>query len=167
MTKKPAKDGQQKIIEAQANLEVAKLLQAIDSLKIGTIEFATFYNSDIEKSKKIVNTVLNMVSAAEQFKKHCENFQDIKLVTNLVDGIKLKSKYELEINSLKERLIKGSALFKESTKRYDELVARISTFVKTGEQPFLGDVKPLSEYLDRCCDYLSAQECNFKNETSF
>ncbi len=153
------KDNQQKIIEAAANLQVAKLLQAIENLKTGTLEFGKLYDSDIADTRKTISAVLTMVEAAQAFKKHCSNMQDIKMVTDVIDGIKLRANYEYKIRTLNERLSKGQKLFKEAVDRYKELVRKISNFIETDDKDFIGTIRPLSEYIDKCVDELMPQEC--------
>lgn len=110
--KKEKKDNTQKIIEAEANLQAAKMLQAIDNLKISTIEFGKLYDSDFEDFKKVYNKSLVIFDAVRQFNKHCSG-GDLKIVTDIVDGIKLKSKYEMEIKTLLARIEAAKKVYNE------------------------------------------------------
>ncbi|OPX88968.1 MAG: hypothetical protein A4E53_01701 [Pelotomaculum sp. PtaB.Bin104] len=108
-----------------------------------------------------------MVNAAQAFQKHCDNLNDITMVTNVIDGIKLRAKYELEIKQLKERLARGQTIFRAAVDKYKNLAGKISQFIETDNKDFIGDVRPLSEYIDKCVDSLRPVECKIEGDMPF
>jgi len=135
----------QKITEAEANLESAKALNAIAELNTALLDFYAIYGSDIDgterdletlisffeffskknkgrwtnnddKTLKVLQKVLSITVALKQYdmKKYCKPRLD--LVDNIVKGIKLRSKYQQEIEELKARLERAKTLYDEMKK---------------------------------------------------
>jgi hypothetical protein len=102
----------QKIIEAEANLQVAKMMDAVKRLQLATLDFGRI-SYDLKSFDKVVATVREAIDAVEMFNHHCSG-GDLKLVTDIVDGIISKSKYEQQIRDLKARLVAAENVYKET-----------------------------------------------------
>jgi hypothetical protein len=101
----------QKIVEAEANLQVAKMMEAITRITESTREFNSLYDSDITDMEKVIIRFVELVKSLKEFSKRTCNGQDLKLVTDIIGGIKLRSKYELELKDLNQKLDIGRNAF--------------------------------------------------------
>lgn len=125
----------QNIVEAEANLEVAKAMEAINNLDVAVIEFEKItekgYSSNSELDNALV-TMKRVTEVVEKLKQFVDVFkgkkcytEDIAFVNKVVGGIKLRSEYEEEINKLQARLKRGQHLYKELKRQNAELRQQI------------------------------------------
>ncbi len=121
----------QKIIEAEANLEVAKMLDAIARIRKAMQEFSNIYDGDINDTEKVITNFLNVVKSMKEFSKTTCNGQDLQIVTDVVDGIKLRSKYELEAKDLNSRLSIAQNAFKKVSEANNQLLGVIAKICVT------------------------------------
>lgn len=111
----------QKIIEAEANLQVAKMMDAITRIKNATQGFSQIYDGDFNDVKIVVTKFFELTESLRSFSKTTCNGQDLKMVTDIVDGIKLRSKYEQEIKDRDAKL----AIAAETLKRVSDANRRL------------------------------------------
>lgn len=140
----------QKIIEAEANLQSAKALNAIAELNTALIDFYAIYDSDLQnaerdlevllsffdffaeknrgrwtnnddKTKKVIKSVLNVTKGLRNYDMQKDCKPKLKLVDDIVKGILLRSKYEQTIDELNAKLERARVLFTELKKSNDNI----------------------------------------------
>jgi hypothetical protein len=102
----------QKVIEAEANLQVAKMLEGITNLKSSLEAFdnnlrCSWNSKPEEKIEDIFKPILKLKELmlnVYNIKKNCTINENIKLVDNITRGIQLKAKYEMRIAELETAL---------------------------------------------------------------
>lgn len=123
----------QPIYEAEANLQVAKAMDAIDRFDAHILNFAKTLDKGYgEKTAKVyqaLDLVKNIVSDIEQFSSQACVRDDTKFVKDIVNGIKSKSQYEQQIDKLNARLQRGVSLFEAERIANDKLRSNINRLV--------------------------------------
>ena len=152
-----------KIIEAEANLQSAKALNAISELNTALIDFYGIYDSDFnqavkdletlveffkffaEKNRgrwtnndqqtlKVLNSVLNITKGLRDYDMKKHCKPRLDLVDNITKGIMLKSKYEQEIEELNYRLEKAGEMYKKLQEANDNMIQATSKLLTTKEK---------------------------------
>lgn len=121
----------QKIIEAEANLQVAKMFESINRIRDAMKGFAGIYDGDINDTEKTLTNFVSLVRSLHEFSKTTCNGQDLKMVTDIIDGIKLRSKYETEMKDLNNKLSISENAFKKVTDANTHLLKVISNICVT------------------------------------
>lgn len=99
------KDNKQVLLEAKANLEAAKMLEAINSIAMRRDELGKLYGANWDKTIEVLQKTLDFIKAFKLFKDNSDCVgKEIQFVKDIVDGIKSKAKYEIEIKDLKKKL---------------------------------------------------------------
>jgi len=99
------KTNKQKILEAKANLDIAKMLEAINNISEKREILERGYSNDLERVIENLEKTKQFIEAFNRFKKNSKCIgSDLKLVKDVVEGIKSKSKYEMEIKELNSKL---------------------------------------------------------------
>ena len=193
----------QKIIEAEANLQAAKALNAIDELNTALIDFYGIYESDFKsterdlealieffkffaeknrgrwtnddtKTLKVLKSVLNITKGLQSYdmNKHCKPRLD--LVDDITKGIKLRSKYEQEIEELKAKLDRAKVLYETLQNANNNIRANTAKLLDTKEKKERANyINSASQYtfdevIDRMmAEFTPKEVCNDDNELPF
>ena len=138
----------QKVIEAEANLQLAKFLEALKKTKETREDFEdkfegiwSNYDNRIETDSwgKVIEALeasKEGLVAHKQMLERCENIENIKLLEDITDGIQLKAQYEGKIKELEERLVTGQRLYTELQESVQELK---DNFIKSFTQMIEGE----------------------------
>ena len=111
----------QKVIEAEANLQTAKMLEALKNLQESMREFDDAVQQDYGQSVESavdeifepLEALKKLMVARKRAMENCEIKDDLALVNNIVKGIQLKAQYEMEIEELKTKLKVANKVNKE------------------------------------------------------
>lgn len=193
----------QKIIEAEANLQSAKALNAIAELNTALIDFYAIYRTDLDeaekdlevllaffdffaqknrgrwtnhddKTKKVIQSVLNITKGLRNYdmQKNCK--PKLKLVEDIVSGIKLRSKYEQDIAILNAKLERARLLFTELKKSNDSMRSATAGLLDAEEKEqrkgYLNtaSMHKFDDVIDRMMiNYIPKVKCNTDSETPF
>lgn len=94
-----AKENDQAILEAKANIDIAKMMNALDNIKTSTNWLQT---NTLETMEKWFKEAMKFIQAMQELKqiKDCV-FNEARIAKDIVDWIKAKSTYIEEIQKLK------------------------------------------------------------------
>ena len=140
-------NNKQKILEATANIEVAKLLSSIEILN-EKVKRLGEYGIDFEKTVKTLTASLHFVETLSNFRKSDKCFgKELALVDNIIKGIKSKSFYEEKIAELNARINRGGTAFKAVKNENTKLKNRFVGFIEKNLDGEKITKKELEEFL--------------------
>ncbi len=184
MKKTEQKSSDQKILEASANLEIAKMFNAIEKMHEKWKIFDS-YNFNFDTLTKNISDLAEFVDAFAKFRKSDKCMgKEVKMVTDMVEWIKSKARYESQISDLQERLKRAVTAYSTVVDQNKYLRNRFTNFLdKFMDKDFMADewfnsdikrwfqseVRPLDEIIERAMESYYAkkeQECK-TNEHPF
>lgn len=136
----------QKVIEAEANLQVAQMLEAFSRFTENLKKFregignAKYYNRDFDSSRlnvkdmlKASSALVELIKSTDEMVDSCAIEKDMKLIDDVVSGIQLKAKYEMQIDELEHRIQTGIEAYKKTVSEFDKMKQRnVEIFSKLG-----------------------------------
>lgn len=194
----------QKIIEAEANLQLAKLLNAIAELNDAMMDFYKMtgsYNSDFNQAVKdlellesffaffaeknegrwtnndketlsVINRVKDVMIALKNYDMSKDCKPNLQMVQDVVDGIKLRSQYERELNEKEARLERAKKLYEELKTSNDSIrqsVARLLDDKSAKEEVLrVANQYQFNDVIDRMmANYQPKISCDTDSESPF
>lgn len=150
---KENKDNKQKILEASANLEIAKMLNAIEEMYKKSINFNDTRRFDFNKLQQNLQQMIDFVKAFSQFQKSEQcMWKEAKMVTDIVSWIKSKAKYEekiLELEAKLERWRKAyNTVVNDNNKIKNQFINFVNKFIEWEYQLSNDDKERFSKWLE-------------------
>lgn len=121
------KSNNQVILEAKANIEFAKMLNAIDSMSTTLKQFPT--NSvdgmvtSLQQSIVFIKSIKDFIST-----KGCVN-QEISIVKQIIDGISTKAQYETTIKAYQAKMEITRVAYKEIQDENIMMKSKLARFI--------------------------------------
>lgn len=175
------KNNQQKILEASANLEIAKLFNALEEMKDKSKVWDSYW---FDKVIEWIDQLQAFIRAFRDFKRSDKCiWKDVKFVNDIVDWIKSKSKYESRILELEARLERANRVYNkvinENTQIKNKLISFIDKFLwedlDDDSKRYINNwlkesTKPLDKIIEESMkSYYEAEDkkCKINNEYPF